>query len=1560
MDVSKSSVEVMRRSAKDFFERLGHFAVVGYGHKDFAEAQELFSQACQRNHLRFLAAPVIIEGNETCTVNVSVIKGVCTAASLDIRECLYEKNEASGMSNVEYVELLRFSRQTGTSPKSMENAFESQPNLKVNFKLSSSTSRIEKSRKYSHPKSEFSFSLQPCELEVDITMIDRISALLNKEAFFGAKNNGKRDGTQMKNDQSHFQQAVENTVPNHSQLEFKVFSTFVIFKLRFPIPDFRPIHDMDKPLWWKRSVRSDILYLDVTDFTFHTLIKSQETIFKCETQFRDAVAKFREGDCEKSVPFLRASVDPNYETLTDYDETSAWPRLVMTIFPENRTCLEENDSYVGYYKSSHSSMGQQSLITTLENTTKKEHSPFSCKKVVHESDTPHSKASVSDQTEGEELVIPGDKAEIADFIDTASVNTRIKLDLFLPSASLVFPSKHMYEVLYNRISSDLLLWEPSAPVFRNYSNYSDFNWSVNDMINNFHLCKSGIQSDSDSESDSPDESFYSVQEQKLRYKKKQLLERHSLVGQSKVVLHMNIAQGLCDLYTPARDSQGSVIPGQHGQLYVSFDGGSLFLVSGYKGKADLDYLCVQVSSFSVFHNGLISDTLQKYTYVGSKVPTYLQQLVYSTDKCASVSHNNRINANSHSDMLTVSVRMERNGSSQTLKMFRVAAGIRNATLRHIVCKGQTSWFTQLIDFFDVDNYPIAGHEPCSILTEINVHLWNCCVDYRPLYLPIRSLLTVGNFNISSNMAAQTNSSTLRFIAEEAAFFISDKAGNKMKYTPPDIRRDYVCVGEIGLFELSLRLCEKSQPHPKVDLRASGNVAHVWTCADSAKALAELLMYFASDGDFTMNEPENEEFHRSKSSAKTEEEDLLIKTNDGEHPHVLSKSQVSLVIDLMEEAMKESKVETKAAEGIPKVIYFERDESTLTESYNTDNISLGSEQKRESPEPSPEFEERDDNWESEFCILEHEAGLGILPKKGLPEVRNLTGNPVRLVDNHFSVPLGKADLLRSPKHYPKPVLRYLLKEISVVWHMYGGSDFGNARSTKQVKIGHNAGSDSAVSYSKDVPGLRIECQRKHVENNIRWKERGGPRRRHDILMELQLNKIRFQHEVYPENTNEASRQVLLIQDMELRDRLATSPINKFLYQYTSEAKPKQSQAQMVTIKSVIMRSDPKLNAQECCLKVSLLPLRLNIDQDSVLFLYSFFNEISGDYREEADEETSPRTMNSPTVVQQTPVMSVNTKGNKSKEEGESNNLLIELDEENEAKSSKSKSKLKKKGLPVNNRSPSPPLFFKCFIFSPDVPVKLDYQGKRVDMTHGPLAGILMGLGQLNNSELKLRKISYKHGLLGFDKLVNFVLTEWTNDIKKNQLPSLLGGVGPMHSLVQLIQGIRDLFWLPIEQYQRDGRLVRGFQRGANSFTTSTAMACLELTSRVIQLIQSTAETAYDMVSPGPSVRSRRRGNGKRRRHSQPADIREGVANAYLVVKEGIGETAETIVRVASEEHEQKGVTGAVGGVLRQIPPTVVKPIILATEATNNVIGGMRSQLVPDARKEAVEKWRKQDL
>lgn len=73
-------------------------------------------------------------------------------------------------------------------------------------------------------------------------------------------------------------------------------------------------------------------------------------------------------------------------------------------------------------------------------------------------------------------------------------------------------------------------------------------------------------------------------------------------------------------------------------------------------------------------------------------------------------------------------------------------------------------------------------------------------------------------------------------------------------------------------------------------------------------------------------------------------------------------------------------------------------------------------------------------------------------------------------------------------------------------------------------------------------------------------------------------------------------------------------------------------------------------------------------------------------------------------------------------------------------------------------------------------------------------------------------------------------------------------------------------------------------------------------------------------------------------------------------QGINDTAQNIIDIATKEHEAKGYAGAVGGVMRQIPPTVISPIIIASEATSNVLGGIRNQIKPDAKKEDEEKWK----
>lgn len=46
----------------------------------------------------------------------------------------------------------------------------------------------------------------------------------------------------------------------------------------------------------------------------------------------------------------------------------------------------------------------------------------------------------------------------------------------------------------------------------------------------------------------------------------------------------------------------------------------------------------------------------------------------------------------------------------------------------------------------------------------------------------------------------------------------------------------------------------------------------------------------------------------------------------------------------------------------------------------------------------------------------------------------------MVDNHFTVPVNKVDVLKAPKGYPQPLSKYTLREMTIVWHMYGGHDF----------------------------------------------------------------------------------------------------------------------------------------------------------------------------------------------------------------------------------------------------------------------------------------------------------------------------------------------------------------------------------------------------------------------------------------------------------------------------------------------------------------------------------------
>ncbi|XP_058423633.1 autophagy-related protein 2 homolog B isoform X2 [Diceros bicornis minor] len=1337
--------------------------------------------------------------------------------------------------------------------------------------------------------------------------------------------------------------------PANCRISVQVATPALNLSVRFPIPDLRS--DQERGPWFKKSLQKEILHLAFTDLEFKTEFIGGSTPeqIKLELTFRELVGSFQEDKGEPSVKFFHVSsgVDGDATSSDDFD----WPRIVLKINPPamhsilERIAAEEEEESDGHYQEEEEG-GAHSLKDVCD-LRRPAPSPFSSRRVMFEN---------------EQMVMPGDPVEMTEFQDKAISNSHYVLELTLPNIHITLPNKGFYEKLYNRIFNDLLLWEPTAPspveTFENIS-YGIGLSVASQLINTFNKdsfspFKSTVHYDEESGSEEETLQYFSTVDPNYRSRRKKKLDSQNKNSQSFLSVLLSINHGLMAVFTEVKQDNGDLLENKHGEFWLEFNSGSLFCVTRYEGFDDKHYICLHSSSFSLYHKGIVDGVIlpTETRLPSSTCPHWLEPTIYSSEEDGLSRASSDGVGGDTMNMLSVAVKILSDKSESNTKEFLIAAGLKGATLQHRMLPSGLSWHEQILYFLNIADEPVLGYNPPTSFTTFHVHLWSCALDYRPLYLPIRSLLTVETFSVSSSVALDKSSSTLRIILDEAALYLSDKCNT----VTINLNRDYVRVMDMGLLELTITAVKSDsdgeQTEPRFELHCSSDVVHIRTCSDSCAALMNLIQYIASYGDLHAA-------HKAEVKPGAPQREVDSSGRSSSRGPILPEADQQILRDLMSDAMEEIDMQQATSSVKPQSNGVLDEKSQIQEPCCSDLFLFPDESGNVSQEPGPTFAsfthhlisdamtgvptENDD-----FCIL-FAPRATTQEKEEEPVVKVMVDDAIVIRDNYFSVPVKKTDTSKAPLHFPIPVIRYVVKEVSLVWHLYGGKDFGTAPPTSPAKSYNSP--HSSPSHTPTRHGRNMVC--------------GGKGRNHDFLMEIQLSKVKFQHEVYPPCKPECSssllehpvsRQVFIVQDLEIRDRLATSQMNKFLYLYCSKEMPRKAHSNMLTVKALHVRPESGRSPQECCLGVSLMPLRLNIDQDALFFLKDFFTSLT----------TEVELLMAPDPeVKKSPGADVTCSLPRHLSSSKEPNLVLSFPGPKHPSQNGSASSVEvangeeEKDFSAEETSFSDqPVFFREFRFTSEVPIRLDYHGKHVSMDQGTLAGILIGLAQLNCSELKLKRLFYRHGLLGVDKLFSYAITEWLTDIKKNQLPGILGGVGPMHSLVQLVQGLKDLVWLPIEQYRKDGRIVRGFQRGAASFGTSTAMAALELTNRMVQTIQAAAETAYDMVSPGTlSVEPKKikRFPHHRLAH-QPVDLREGVAKAYSVVKEGITDTAQTIYETAAREHESRGVTGAVGEVLRQIPPAVVKPLIVATEATSNVLGGMRNQIRPDVRQDESQKWR----
>lgn len=656
---------------------------------------------------------------------------------------------------------------------------------------------------------------------------------------------------------------------------------------------------------------------------------------------------------------------------------------------------------------------------------------------------------------------------------------------------------------------------------------------MDSMYAPFSMCKSKINFESgssatNSESESESEAVYYSIHEKARQKRLQSIYQKDYSNATSFQLH--IGRGMVTMYAPVRDASNHVIPGQLSEFVLKVDATTIFTVSSYHGNSNLGYFCIQSGNLEMYHCGQLPVPIQNPPLrdIACLLPSWLKSTLYSTPKNLSPSETR---GSTKRDMLSLAVQIKAN-PDQGIKRVKVSAGVQMATLKYNPSLSEHLWLTQLMDMFDVKEEIVPGYTPYTNLTEFHLHLWDCAIDYRPLHFPFRAVVTVDTFTVSSSLATGSVGCTLRFVAEDAALCLAPqnidnpREDNKITVLPSS---ELVCVGEIGLFEISLRLNEKVTPlSPKSDLRAAVKDFYIRTCADSGKALLELIGYVASEGDLVGEEDiDDTQSEASSMHAMDEPEDRLLQMRKSDTPEVTQSQQQhvnSLMADAMEESIyipssRNNSGDSDELVDLGAEVFFFPDEhskgkgsrkidSCKRRYASEDSISIDSSSYREDDDVVVRrFEQKDEDSGSvntemrelldfetsvmtglkdppeEFDPLPQvEMDLGDIskydtpPKSRIPPRRKVssdtdeefcivadeerpcygdpppvsTDDPIRIIDNHFSAPHGKPDLLKPPRSFPMALFRYTLVEMIFIWIMCGGHDFPTEEDKKKQK------------------------------------------------------------------------------------------------------------------------------------------------------------------------------------------------------------------------------------------------------------------------------------------------------------------------------------------------------------------------------------------------------------------------------------------------------------------------------------------------------------------------------